>query len=464
MDGKRSVRAVAACVVLGLVGCAGCAGGGPRLEGVVVASPSARGPLDGPAAEVQAAVARVWPRTAALWPGVDLSGHHVLLTDGEHGWLVDAVGMSRVGSAELERAGVDVPAPGGAERTTWRGEAAVVVRPPAGAAAQDDPVAAGLELFALATRAAFAPPGEDVSEAAAGERVRAYPLQAEPRVVRTMVHDSLLAAYRRPGERAERLAAAAYWNEQWRRRFPAEAKGSAEADLRAGAAAYFARYAVAMATADDPAEHLMATLRPLAGEAAGDPAGEAGAIGTVALLNADALGLGVKEGLLRKGVPPVDAVLAELADVEPVRQSAPEAVREDVERSTAERNERLGRAIGPFTRAMEDERRPLLMLPAGSGRVVGEGLFTTEGLPVDAVVPGGRGRFVLESGTLALDGVTVARMPGPDGGAYVAVPLDADGEGVSLAGEQLTLAGGGLRGAVDVRVAEEGGRRVLYAR
>ncbi len=455
---------MAACVVLALVGCAGCVGGGPRLEGVVVASPSARGPLDRPAAEVQAAVARVWPRTAALWPGVDLSGHHVLLTDGERGWLVDAVGMSRVGAADLERAGVDVPAPGGAERTTWRGERTVVVRPPAGARAQDDPVAAGLELFALATRAAFVPPGQDASAAAGGERLQTYPLEAEPRMVRAMIHDSLLAAYQRPGERAERLAAAAYWNEQWVRRFPAEAKGSAEADLRVGAAAYFARYAVAMAAADDPAEHLMTTLRPLAGEPAEDPAGEAGAIGTVALLNADVLGLGVKERLLREGVPPVDAVLTELTDVEPVRQTVPEAVREAVERSTAERNERLGRAIGPFTRAMEDDGRPLLMLPAGSGRVVGEGLFTTEELPVDAVVPGGRGRFVLESGTLTLDGVTVARMPGPDGGAYVAVPLDQDGEGVSLAGDRLTLAGGGLRGAVDVRVAEDGGRTVLHAR
>ncbi|MCX2968871.1 MULTISPECIES: hypothetical protein [Streptomyces] len=372
--GRRRRLAAGLLVVAVAPGCTVDGGRDAAAVGAVAPSPSGAATRSAALAEgVQAAVARVWPRTRAFWPGADFAAHRVIVGDGDAAFAVDAGGLRPVSPDEFAAQGVRVPGPGGADAVTWDGEPSVVVRPEAAGRPEPDPTGLrsadpALALFALATRELFhlrvqedwpslAVPAEGDGGGPGGGGPRGDgpggggpggggpggegPAEAGARLYRAMVYNRLLDAYRDPGARDGHLAAAAYWHGRWAAEYPREAAGQRRADLVEGTAAYVEQYAVAMAAADDPAAYVTRTYRPMT---APDRDAEPRAIGALALLNADALGLDAKRRLAREPVTPVEALLE---GVEPRRDAVPAEVRAGFARGAAEARARPEPSVAP---------------------------------------------------------------------------------------------------------------------
>ncbi|MEV3993091.1 hypothetical protein AB0J57_29710 [Streptomyces sp. NPDC049837] len=479
----RRLRPSAALAVVCAVAGAACSGGVAQPAVGPPVAPTSPG-LETLAESVRKDIAKVWPRTGRIWPGMDFTDHNVLITDGRKTYAVDKDGRRAVSPEELKRNKVDVPQQGGFDVVSWQGKDSVIVRPPEGRAAESlkqDPTGLGSPdvasyTFELATHEQFHPyvqhdkkaPWKSLEEAekrGGGARDELYPLKAEPRIHRAMIYNSLLTAYEDPGRRTEQLAAAAYWHRAWTEQYPDEAEQWASTDLLEGTAKYVERVAVAMARSDDPDSesqvraYLVRTLKPMKVAAKGL---EPYAIGTAALLNADELGLDVKKTLTTEPVTPLSLLLKNVRPA--ARQTAPDDVVRGIRNSVAKTNEELAGEIEPFVKGVQDKRKTVLMLPADrvSGSLGGKGFYTTEELPI-TIVPAARVTFRLASGTITLDQVTTGELIQDDNTAYFAVPLDPEDENVSLKGNRLTLTGDGLTGTATVRSTMDDGQRFLYA-
>ncbi|RFU88282.1 hypothetical protein DY218_02435 [Streptomyces triticagri] len=429
---------------------------------------------------VQQDVAKVWPHTGRIWPGVDFSDHQVLLSDGSTTYALDAKGMKPVSAQDLKQNKIDIPSPDSFDVVTWQGKPALIIRPAKdlGAGQKADPT--GLTArepaysFGLASHEQFHPYVQNAPkspwtslqklEKSAGDRTELYPLKPEPRIARAMVYNSLLSALQQPKERDAFLAEAAYWNTKWTKNYPEDAEGQEATDLLEGTAKYFEQSAIAMAAVDrpgDPAQvraYLAKTLKPMKVASKGI---EPYAIGTVALLNADAKGLDVKESLTTEPTTPLAALLK---GVKPAgSQSAPADVTRGIEQGVQASNKELGPLIEPFVADVQDKSKSVLMLPVESvsGSVGGKGFYTTEELPI-SITPKARATFKSKTGTVRVDGATVGEIDEDDKG-YFAVPLDLDDADAALDGTRLTLKAEGLSGTVTVKAATNDGQQFLYA-
>lgn len=474
-------------VLVGVLGLSACTNALPRPV-VDVASAAARPSAGGSTWQLSSSVRRdvaiVWPRLGRIWPGADFSKHSVIVTDGRCAYLLDARSGGSISLDELKKHNIGVPRPGGFEAITWKGRKSIVVRPPEGAGAaapakdplgMTSPDAAGYT-FGLATHEQFHPDVQydsaapwhsliqlDNASGGAG-RAEEYPLRADPRIDRAMVYNSLLLGLRDPARRAAHLAQAAYWNQRWTDGFPAEAKGQASVDLLEGTAEYVQQSALAMAAVrdpDDPAQiraRLTRTLRPMKVAAKG---AEPYAIGTAALLTADAAGRDVKKTLTTKATTPLAELLRGVTPAGP--QTAPKDVTDGITRSVARTNRQLAPVIEPFVAGLQDRKKLVLLLPADSvtGSMSGTGFYTTRQLPV-TITTGAGATFNSGSGAVRLDKVTVAEMRVKDKD-YYALPLDPDNGNFTLEDNRLTLKGGHMHGSIVVVRQTDDGQRFLYA-
>ncbi|WP_143041448.1 hypothetical protein [Streptomyces indicus] len=472
------VAALGGFVSLAATACAGSAS--TNHEATATGS---SGSLKELAAAVQAEIAKVWPHTGRIWPGMDFSDHSLLISDGASAFAVSATSSRQVPLRKLKEQRISVPLAGGFDVVTWQGKKSLIIHPDEGAAAErlgQDPT--GLTsadmasyVFELATHEQFHPyvqqggshpwPSLRKAEAQGGGRDETYPLATEPRIHRAMIYNSLLAGYKEPAEREKHLAAAAYWNSAWAGKFPDEARDLLATDLLEGTAKYVEKTAVGMAHASDPTdatqvhEYLSSVLKPMKIASKGV---EPYAIGAAALLNADAMGLDVKKTLITEPVTPLSLVLN---DVNPSPQEeAPDDVVRGITDSVAKANKELAGQIEPFVAAVQDKDTTVLMLPVDklSGSVGGKGFYTTEALPI-SITPEARATFSLPSGTVTLNGITAGQLD-QNGTGYFAIPLPDDTRQVALTGDELTLTGTKLKGRLTVDRQTDNGQRFLYAR
>jgi hypothetical protein len=440
-------------------------------------------PVSQLASALQKDVAKVWPDSGSIWPGVDFAHDVLLVTDGTSTWAVNATSSRPVPMDELDRAKVSIPLPGGFDVITWQGKDAVIVRPPTGAAADklaQDPTGltsptVGQYTFELATHEMFHPyvqrsktaPWTSLQKLDAqgtASRDAPFPLQVAPRIDRAMIYNSLLTALQQPAQRGQDLAAAAYWNDKWTHDYPDEAKSTVQVDLLEGTAKYFERVAVAMAAVGQPGNsqqvrhYLAGTLKPMKIASAGV---EPYAIGTVALLNADAEHLDIEQTLTTDPVTPLSLLLK---GVNPARtQQAPADVTKGIQNSVQKTNKDLAPSINPFVAAIQDKNNTVLMLPinAVSGSVGGKGFYTTEQLPI-TITPDAQAVFKTPTGTVTVNKATIGEI-GQGGTGYFALPLTPGGVSADLKGHRLTLAGDHLTGTVSVQAKTNDGQQVLYA-
>ncbi|MEU8953680.1 hypothetical protein AB0C93_05190 [Streptomyces sp. NPDC048518] len=424
------------------------------------------------AADVQHDIAVAWPHTAQVWPGADFSGHNLLLTDGTTTYAMDRDGRRKVSAEDLARAKVEVPAEDAFDVATWHDKPSLIIHVPKDLGASQKPDPTGLtapqpgNTFALASHEQFHPyvqskPQEWKSlkildERSEGDRTELYPLQAGPRVDRSMVYNTLLKGLRNPDEAAERLSEAAWWDAKWRKDYPDDASGQQATDLLEGTAKYFEQYTLGMTQVDDATdagqvrEHLAKVLKPMTVASKGV---EPYAIGTVALLNADAQGKDFKRKLTTEPTTP----LAELLKgVKPSgAQRAPDEVREGIGKSVKSTNRELSKSIDPFVKNVQDPGHSVLMLPVESvsGSMGGKGFYTTKELPI-TITPDAKVTFKPAGGRLRAECVTTGELD-KDGKGYFAIPLVPGKDGVTLKGTELTLDGGGLSGRLSVRKATE---------
>ncbi|MFF8845809.1 hypothetical protein ACF08N_24335 [Streptomyces sp. NPDC015127] len=444
-------------------------------------------PLEDMAARLHTHVAKVWPHTGRIWPGADYSRNVLLITDGRAAYAVDTAGHREVPLADLTASGIEVPAyERGFDAITWKGRRGIVVRPQMTVKADaEDPTGfdsgdAALRTFGLATHEQFHSYVQQdakgdpawaslpaLADRAGGvdDRAQHYPTEVEPRSYRTMVYNSLLAAYQDPQRRRDHLAAAAYWQQTWARTYPNEAKSQPLLDTMEGSARYVESMAVAMATVEDPRDReqirtrLTGTLRPLKSVNKGF---EPYAIGATALFTADAMSLDARKRITEEPVTPQQVVLR---GVKPVRQTLPADVRRALTANAARADKKIAPDIEPFVAGMRDKKKWVLLVPqsAAKGTLGGTGFYTTDQLPL-TIIAKARLSFALDGGgSLSVNGRTVAEVP-LEGELYYGTPLDPADPDVSLKGDRLVLKSPELKGEFTVRSETDDGQRVLYAR
>ncbi|MFI6093195.1 hypothetical protein [Streptomyces sp. NPDC051218] len=435
--------------------------------------------FDALVASVQKDIARAWPHTGQAWPGADFSGHNLLLTDGNKIVAVNKDGTRPVSAGQLDKAKIDVPAEESFDVVTWDSKPSLIIHVPKDLGAGQKPDPTGLTApqpgyaFALASHEQFHPYVQNkpqwaslkaFDERSDGDRTELYPLQAGPRIDRAMVYNTLLDALKNPANRAQRLSQAAWWDAKWRKDYPDDAKGQQSTDLLEGTAKYFEQYTLAMAQVDKPTDaqqvraHLADTLKPMNVASKGV---EPYAIGTVALLNADAEGKDFKKKLTTDPTTPLAELLNGVTPSD--AQSAPDEVRDGIDKAVRTTNQELRPSIEPFVKNVQDSGHSVLMLPVESvsGSVQGKGFYTTKELPI-TITPDARVTFKLPSGQARADKVTVGEID-QDGKGYFAIPLVPGKDGATLDGNTLTLNGGGLTGKVTVKATTEDGQHFLYA-
>lgn len=442
-------------------------------------TPKAPESFDDLVSSVQKDISTAWPHTRQVWPGADFADHDLLLTDGSTTHVVDKDGKQQVPADDLAKAKIDIPAEDSFDVVTWNKKPSLIIHVPKdlGVGQRADPT--GLTppqpgyTFALASHEQFHPYVQNKPEQWAslkvldkqgeGDRTELYPLQAGPRVDRAMIYNSLLDGLKKPDKLAERMSQAAWWDAKWRKDYPNDAKGQESTDLLEGTAKYFEQYTLAMTEVESPTDakqvraHLADTLKPMTVASKGI---EPYAIGTVALLNADAEGKNFKQKLMNDPTTPLAELLK---DVKPSgRQTAPEAVSKGIEKGVADTNKELAKSIEPFVHDVQDSGHSVLMLPVESvsGSMQGKGFYTTKELPI-TITPDARVTFKPSSGQVRAEKVTVGELD-QDGKGYFAIPVVPGNNGVQLDGSKLTLDGGGLTGTVTVKSTTTDGQHFLY--
>lgn len=478
---SRVVRVVAI-FALGAGAGTACSPGETAPVRAAAARPSASPVvLESIAGDVHKYVSQVWPRTSRIWPGMDFSRHVLLLSDGKQTVAIDTASRQRVAPGALKAAKVSIPAPGGFAMAEWKGKNAVIYRlPTASAAAQLREETTGLTspnvpafAFELATHEQFhsyvqlgKQPWASLGKLSESEdgRDELYPLQAEPRLQRAMVYNSLLSAYQQPEQRKKHLAAAAYWHDQWATKYPKEQEIQAGTDLLEGTTQYVETLAGAMALAKDPENAdqvrkvLVNTMKPLKVASKSD---EPYAIGAAALLNAAAMGQAqVKRELTNEAATPASKVLD---GITPSPQADPADLKRSITVSVTEQNKKLAATIEPFIKGMQNKKSWILMLPddALQGSMDAE-FYTTDELPI-SIKNKATANFRTPSGPITLDEATTAELK-KNGKTYYPVPLDPSSDKLSLKGNKLTLKDKHLAGTVTVTAKTENGQRFLYTR
>lgn len=186
------------------------------------------------------------------------------------------------------------------------------------------------------------------------------------------------------------------------------------------------------------------------------------AIGSAALLNADAMNLDVKQTLTTTNTTPLDQVLRGVKPAAPAK--APTDVSDGIEDNVTKTNDELSKSIEPFVKAMADDSTPMLLIPidSASESFGGEGFYTTEELPI-TIIPGFRLSFdKLTSGTLTIDKATTGIVDLDDHG-YFAVPFTLDGKKNRLEGNRLTLDTPQITGTATVKTRTDDGKRSYTA-
>lgn len=446
-------RVVAAVAVAGIV--AGCSGS----REPTMTTATALGPVS---AEIQHAIAKVWPQSADIWPGTVLKDRMIILSDGKRTKLISVDGVKNLTPAMLARQKVAIPATG-SSYATWDRHPAIVINaadPSYAADAQAAHVGLSNALFQAATDELFHSAQPNLGKGAE-PRGTDFPLAVTPRLQRAMLYNDLLQAYLHPDRRRQWLGGAAYWKTSWERGYPGEVKRAAATDVSQGAAGYFEGVATAMAMgadrgdADDMRKHV--AFRPL--DKSPDPGqltldGEGAALGGVAGLLLDEGGRKNWKKQVAHGQMPLNLLLTGVA---PVSEQPSDGLRQAIQNILAKRNSDLIPRLNPLVSAYEDKSRPLLAIPvnSASGDLDAGGYYTTAQVPY-TMLAGLTGTFRLGSGTLRAS--EVSALVGENGGRpYLIVPIDkkARGEGT------VRLRTPALSGTVAVTAR---GHRLLIAR
>lgn len=391
--------------------------------------------------ELQRSVAKVWPRTGEIWPGVDFSQHVLLISTGDRTWAVDRAGVTE---APLDQ--VKHPEAGGFRFQQLDGRNAVVL-----SARGDEPAEVAPMMFELASHESF---HEYVQQSwpslqqlqGTGGRGERYPLRAEPRVFRTQLANELIAAWAEPTNRAGHLSYADHWQVQWAQRYADEEVQLRATDISEGTAEYFGLRCAAMAADTVP------LLKPLNDK---NKQYESYAIGAAALLVADQTGQSIKEMLSQEARTPAAALLAE---VEPAEQAVPEDLRRRIETQTEAENEALGAEIEPIIQAYR-EKRPLLAVPSSAlaGSFSPGGFFTADEVP-GTIATATDAAFDLSSGLLQIAGMTVVL----DQNEF-RFPIDLDQPGIRVSDDKLLIETGNMRGSIRFTSETVDGRQLLRA-
>ncbi len=454
---------------------AGCAGNDHRAAPVSKAT--ALVPVAG---EVQHDVAKVWPESARIWPGVVLKDRRIVLGDGRSVRLITVDGVSTVDAKTLAAKKVAFPATGSLY-TTWDGHPAVAINA-ADPSYAEEAKAAGVSLSQVLFGAATDELFHSWQQRGVGYRDRQmrgteYPLAVTPRLDRAMLYNAVLSAYRDPHQRAQRLSAAAYWYGKWAKDFPDEAKRAAFTDVTEGVAGYFDAVASAMAGGADRADlkeikdHV--SFQPIEGTP--DPRsltvdGEAAPIGALSGLLLDETrkgrdgkapaGGGWQHEVAQGGQTPVGLLLR---GVTPVAESPADGLRQSIQNVLAQQNSDLIPRFTPLVSAYNSSDA-LLMVPLDSATADLEtgGYYTTKNVPY-AMLARLSGTFRFATGTLHADQASV--LTGTVGkNQYLIVPIDPGHAGSRLESDRLKLSEGPLTGTFQVKAERVDGREHLVAR
>ncbi|GAA4629231.1 hypothetical protein GCM10023196_049110 [Actinoallomurus vinaceus] len=424
------------------------------------------------AVEVQEAVAKVWPDAPQIWPGTVLKDRKIILGDRGRARLISVDGVTDLSPAELAKKKIAIPR-GGSSYATWDGHPAVVMNVSDPSYRSDAEMAGqslSTTLFAAATDELYHATEQKWKAWKKGGELRGteYPLAVMPRLYRAMLYNDLVAAYRDPRQRNQRLAGAAYWRSKWQKEFPDEAKRAAATDVGEGAAGYFDAVATAMAAGagrGDQAEiRKRSQFRPL--DQAIDPGqvtldAESTALGGIAGLLLDETRKGWKQEVSRGRRTPVDLLLA---GVSPVAEPPSDPLRRSIQDILSKLNTDLIPRLNPLVSAYHDKARPLLLIPmsAAEGDLDAGGYYVSHGVPY-AILARLNGTFRLSGGTIEAKEASV--LAGQIGGhPYLIVPMGAAGDKSTVASNRVQLSSGTLTGSSQVATRRTGGREEYVAR
>lgn len=446
---------------------AGCAGHSEKA--VTVSKATAVAPV---AKEIHGYVAKVWPESGRIWPGVVLKDRRVIIGDGKTARLITVEGVKNLSAADLAQRKVTIPA-SGSLYTTWDGHPAVVLNSADPSYAEEAKAAhASLSevLFGAATDELFhswQQRGRDPSRPEM--RGTEYPLAVTPRLYRAMLYDDVLAAYKEPSRRRQHLANASYWYARWEKEYADEAKRAVPVDAAEGAAGYFDAIAAAVARGadrsdhDDLREHV--AYEPL--DQGIDPRqltvdGEAAPLGAIAglLLDEQKKPVPWQKQVAQGGQTPVGLLLH---GVPQATEQPSDALRQAIQDALAKQNSDLIPRFNPLVRAYNNHSDTLLLVPldAATGDLETGGYYTTKEVPYELLARL-TGTFQFPSGRLRADEASV--LTGTIGGKqYVIVPLDPSRKKTHLSEDRLRIDTGPLTGTFRVKSQKMAGRDGLLA-
>ena len=443
---------------------AGCAG--QERKAPTVSKATALVPVS---SEVHAYVEKVWPQAGRIWPGVVLKDRRIILGDGKTARLVTVEGVKNLSANDLTQRKIAIP-PSGSLYTVWDGHPAVVINsadPEYAEEAKEERASLSQILFGAATDELFhswQQRGKPAEQRAL--RGTEYPLAVTPRLYRAMIYDDVLAAYRDPKTKRQRLGNAAYWYGRWQKEYADEARRAAPTDAAEGAAGYFDAVAAAVSegadrkNAKELREHV--SYEPL-GQGL-DPRhltvdGEAAPLGAISGLLLDETKKPWQQQVTR-GQTPLALLLQGVA---PVAEQPSDDLRQAIQDVLAKQNSDLIPRFSPLLRAYNDKGDALLLVPLqpSTGDLDTGGYYTTKDVPY-AMLARLTGTFQFPTGSLRANEASV--LTGVIGGRqYVIVPLDPEHKKTRLSDGRLTLETGPLTGTFKVKTQKMKGRDGLLA-
>lgn len=443
---------------------AGCAGHSQKAA--TVSKATAVAPVSN---EVHEYVAKVWPDAGRIWPGVVLKDRRIIIGDGKTARLITVDGVKNLSAADLTQRKVSIPS-SGSLYTTWDGHPAVVINsadPSYAEEAKAEHASLSQVLFGAANDELFHSWQQRGKQSGHELRGTEYPLAVTPRLYRAMLYDDVLAAYRDPHQKRQRLANASYWYSKWQKEYPDEAKRAAATDAAEGAAGYFDAIAGAVAggadrkDGDDLRKHV--SYEPL--DQGIDPRqltvdGEAAPLGAIAGLLLDQDKKRPWQTQVAAGQTPLSLLLYGVA---PAAEQASDNLRQGIQDVLAKQNSDLIPRFNPLVKAYNNSGDALLLVPldTATGDLETGGYYTTKDVPY-AMLARLTGTFQLPTGGLRANEASV--LTGKIGGRqYMIVPLDPSHKKTRLSDDRIRLATGPLAGTFRVRAQKVKGREGLIA-
>ncbi|MFB9836179.1 hypothetical protein [Actinoallomurus acaciae] len=472
--GRRSAAAIVGglAAVLAAAGCAG-----HSHQAAPVSKATAVAPV---ASEMQAYVAKVWPESGRIWPGVVLKDRRIVIGDRHTARLISVDGVKNLSAADLTQHKVEIPS-SGSLYTVWDGHPTVVMNS-ADASYTDEAKEehAGLSaiLFGAATDELFhswQQRGKPLDQHAM--RGTEYPLAVTPRLYRAMLYNDVVAAFHDPKQKQQRLANAAYWYQKWQKEYADEAKHATAIDASEGAAGYFDAVASAMADGADRTkpDEIRERVGFEALDQGPDPRrltvdGEAAPLGALAGLLLDEADKNKKEKDKKAHPPTWQKQVAEsgrtplamlLQGVAPVAEQPSDGLRQAIQDELAKQNSDLIPRFNPLVRAYNNNGDALLLVPleSATGDLETGGYYTTKNVPY-AMLARLNGTFRFTSGQLTAKDASV--LTGAiDGRQYVIVPLDPERATSKLSDNRMKMDTGPLTGTFHVKAQKLNGRQGL---